>query len=161
MLIFFTLFSVQAEPSCILDQCDNAEVTPTSTQQSVLEQPLKPCGTAPITGFFRDGFCHTNDQDRGIHVVCAELTTEFLSYTKLQGNDLSTPKPQYNFPGLKPGDHWCLCAARWKQAHQAGVAPNVVLDATHTKTLQIVPLSDLLLKSTEATDASSAPRTAY
>jgi uncharacterized protein (DUF2237 family) len=104
-----------------------------------------------MTGFFRDGFCHTNDQDRGVHVVCAEMTTDFLTHTKLQGNDLSTPKPQYNFPGLQPGDRWCLCAARWQEAHDAGVAPKVVLDATHTKSLQTIQYPDLLKNSTRAT----------
>ena len=148
MVIFFTLLTVQAEPNCLLTQCDNRSTTPSSTQQSVLQQPLQACGTTPITGFFRDGFCHTNAQDQGVHVVCAEMTTAFLLFTKLQGNDLSTPKPNYNFPGLQPGDRWCLCAQRWYEANQAGVAPKVILEATHSKALQTVPLTDLFTQAT-------------
>ena len=96
-----------------------------------------------MTGFYRDGLCQTGPQDRGVHVVCAELTEAFLTYTKAQGNDLSTPRPEYNFPGLKPGDKWCLCAARWKEALDDGVAPAVDLEATHEAALNHVSLSDL------------------
>ena len=142
-LITLYITLAAAETSCLLDQCEPEMVLPTSSQTSVLNQPLMSCSQNPTTGYFRDGFCHTNDQDRGVHVVCAELTADFLAYTKAQGNDLSTPKPHYGFPGLNAGDHWCLCAARWQQAHLAGVAPKVVLESTHQKTLHTVKLSVL------------------
>jgi uncharacterized protein (DUF2237 family) len=96
-----------------------------------------------MTGFYRDGSCHTGPQDRGVHVVCAQLTEAFLRYTKAQGNDLSTPQPDYNFPGLKPGDKWCLCAARWKEAMDDGVAPPVVLASTHEAALKHASLDEL------------------
>jgi hypothetical protein len=96
-----------------------------------------------MTGYYRDGFCSTGAGDVGVHVVCAQLTEEFLQFTKSHGNDLSTPMPLYDFPGLKPGDRWCLCAARWKEALDAGVAPPVVLTSTHAATLEYVSLSDL------------------
>ena len=110
---------------------------------NVLGGPLAPCSTSPRTGFFRDGCCNTGPEDRGLHVICAEVTAAFLAYSRRQGNDLSTPRPEFGFPGLKPGDRWCLCAARWKEALDAGVAPRVVLGATHERTLEIVPLEDL------------------
>lgn len=109
------------------------------TAQNVLGEPLHACCTDPMTGFYRDGHCHTGPEDRGVHVVCAVMTEDFLTYTKAQGNDLSTPRPQYNFTGLNPGDGWCLCAARWMEAYEAGVAPPVKLDATHEKALDIIP----------------------
>ncbi len=96
-----------------------------------------------MTGFFRDGCCETGPMDLGRHVVCAQVTAEFLDYTKTQGNDLSTPIPDYNFPGLKPGDRWCLCASRWKEALEAGVAPPIVLASTHAAALKIVTLDEL------------------
>ncbi|MEM6295125.1 MAG: DUF2237 domain-containing protein [Myxococcota bacterium] len=99
---------------------------------------LATCSTDPMTGWTRDGTCNTGPEDRGVHVVCAEMTDAFLSFTKARGNDLSTPHPEYRFPGLVPGDRWCLCAARWKEAHEAGVAPPAVLDATHAAALRIV-----------------------
>ena len=108
-----------------------------------LGEPLAQCCTDPMTGFYRDGFCHTGADDVGTHTVCAILTEEFLSFTKSRGNDLSTPRPEVNFPGLKPGDGWCLCALRWKEAYEAGVAPPVRLEATHAKTLELVPLEIL------------------
>lgn len=111
--------------------------------KNVLGNELTSCCTAPITGFYRDGLCQTGPQDRGVHVVCAKVTEAFLSYTKAQGNDLSTPRPEYNFPGLKPGDKWCLCAARWKEALDDGVAPPVDLAATHSAALNYVNLDDL------------------
>ncbi len=111
--------------------------------QNVLGDPLQACSTDPMTGFYRDGCCHTGPEDRGVHVVCAEMTEEFLAFTKAQGNDLSTPRPSLNFPGLAPGDRWCLCAARWKEAWEADVAPPVVLAATHEKALQIVDMDAL------------------
>ena len=115
----------------------------TPDDRSVLGTPLIACSTAPLTGFFRDGLCRTCEQDAGSHTVCAVLTAEFLEYTKARGNDLSTPRPEWGFPGLNPGDRWCLCAARWLEAERAGVAPRVVLAATHERASDIVPM-DLL-----------------
>jgi uncharacterized protein (DUF2237 family) len=111
--------------------------------QNVLGEELQTCSTDPMTGFYRDGCCHTGPEDRGVHVVCAEMTEAFLEFTKSKGNDLSTPRPALNFPGLEPGDAWCLCAARWQEALEAGVAPPVHLDATHERALEIVDLEDL------------------
>ena len=101
------------------------------------------CSNAPLTGFFRDGCCNTNAEDLGSHTVCAVMTAEFLAFSKAAGNDLSSPMPEYGFPGLKAGDRWCLCAARWQQALEAGMAPRVVLAATHERALEIVALKDL------------------
>ena len=114
-----------------------------TTARNVLGTELKPCSTKPLTGFFRDGCCNTVREDFGAHTVCAEMTDRFLAYTKQQGNDLSTPRPEYGFPGLKPGDRWCVCASRWVEAVQAGCAPRVVLEATHERTLQYATLADL------------------
>ena len=110
---------------------------------NVLGGPLEPCSTDPVTGFFRDGHCNTCAEDLGSHTVCVEMTAEFLAWSKYVGNDLSTPRPEYRFPGLKPGDRWCLCAARFLQAHDEGCAPNVRLRATHARAADIVPLSVL------------------
>ena len=110
---------------------------------NVLGGVLMPCSTDPVTGFFRDGCCNTGPEDRGLHTVCVVLTAEFLAFSKSAGNDLSTPMPQYGFAGLKPGQRWCLCAARWQEAFEAGAAPQVVLEATHAVTLQVVSLADL------------------
>lgn len=118
--------------------------------RNVLDSPLACCCTSPITGFYRDGFCNTGGGDYGAHVVCAQVTAEFLEYTKAQGNDLSTPMPVFGFPGLKPGDRWCLCASRWKEALDAGVAPPVVLEATHASALEYVSLSELKPYAIEA-----------
>jgi uncharacterized protein (DUF2237 family) len=101
--------------------------------------PLEPCSSDPLTGFFRDGACNTCAEDRGSHTVCAVMTAEFLAYSKYVGNDLSTPRPEFRFPGLRPGDSWCLCAARFLQAYQEGCAPRVNLAATHRRALDIVP----------------------
>lgn len=111
---------------------------------NVLGQELQACSYDPLTGYFRDGCCNTDEHDRGLHVVCAVMTQEFLDYSKSQGNDLITPRPQWRFKGLKPGNRWCLCALRWKEAFEAGVAPNVVLQATHIKALEVVDLEDLM-----------------
>jgi len=111
--------------------------------KNVLGRPLAECGSDPKTGFYRDGCCHTGPEDVGVHVVCAVMTEDFLTYTKNRGNDLSTPRPQFGFPGLRPGDRWCLCAARWREALEAGVAPKVDLEATHERALTIVDLADL------------------
>lgn len=111
--------------------------------RNVLGTELKTCGTDPLTGFFRDGCCNTSDDDQGVHTVCSEVTDEFLEFSKSRGNDLSTPRPEFQFAGLKPGDRWCLCAARWLEAFEANAAPRVVLEATHERTLDIVPLAAL------------------
>jgi len=110
---------------------------------NVLGEALQSCSTAPVTGFFRDGACNTCVEDAGSHTVCALMTAEFLAFSKYVGNDLSTPRPEFGFAGLDPGDHWCLCAARFLQAHDEGCAPQVNLAATHQKALEIVPLEVL------------------
>jgi uncharacterized protein (DUF2237 family) len=113
------------------------------TGRNVLGEPLEPCSTAPMTGFFRDGCCNTGPGDLGSHTVCAVVTDAFLAFSKARGNDLSTPMPQYGFPGLKNGDRWCLCAPRWHEALRAGKAPRVVLRATHEGALKHCDLADL------------------
>ena len=110
---------------------------------NVLGEPLQPCSMSPLTGFYRDGCCKTGEDDQGKHIVCAEMTADFLNYTKSRGNDLSTAIPQFGFLGLKPGDQWCLCASRWKEALDAGMAPPVQLRATHEAALEIVSLDEL------------------
>lgn len=110
---------------------------------NVLGEPLQACSFAPLTGFFRDGCCNTDAQDQGTHVVCARMTEAFLRFSADRGNDLITPRPEWRFPGLKPGDRWCLCATRWREALQAGVAPPVILQATHAKVLDYVAYEDL------------------
>jgi uncharacterized protein (DUF2237 family) len=109
--------------------------------RNVLGGELQSCGTDPMTGFYRDGCCETGAEDSGVHTVCAVVTAEFLEFSKEAGNDLMTPGP--GFPGLRPGDRWCLCASRWAEAREAGVAPPVVLEATHARTLEWVDLADL------------------
>ena len=120
---------------------------PTSRQgkrtRNVLGGPLADCCNNPVTGFFRDGCCNTGPEDHGAHVVCVQVTKEFLEFSVARGNDLSTPMPDFGFPGLKPGDRWCLCAARWREALHAGMAPSVLLTATHERTLDYVTLDDL------------------
>lgn len=111
--------------------------------QNVLGGPLQTCSVYPMTGFYRTGCCDTGADDVGAHIVCAQMTAEFLAFSRRVGNDLSTPAPWFDFPGLKPGDRWCLCAARWKEALDAGVAPPVVLEATHIAALEWVSLDDL------------------
>ena len=111
--------------------------------RNVLGGVLGTCSTRPLTGFFRDGCCNTGPDDFGLHVVCAQVTSEFLEFARNAGNDLITPAPAYGFPGLKPGDRWCVCAGTWRQAYEAGVAPPVVLAATHEETLAVIPLSAL------------------
>ncbi len=116
----------------------------TTGQLNVFGEELITCSTSPLTGFFRDGCCNTGPMDTGTHTVCAVMTAEFLDFTKGRGNDLSTPLPHYQFPGLKPGDKWCLCVNRWKEAFDAGVAPRVVLEATHEKALEFVTMEQLV-----------------
>jgi len=111
--------------------------------RNVLGEELLPCGDSPTSGFYRDGCCNTGPEDSGAHVVCARMTKEFLKFSKTRGNDLSTPAPQLGFPGLMPGDRWCLCAARWKEAFDAGVAPPIILTSTHEAALEYVSLEDM------------------
>ncbi|SDN34867.1 DUF2237 family protein [Vreelandella arcis] len=110
---------------------------------NVLGEPLTPCCHAPKTGFYRDGFCRVGADDAGVHSVCAMLTEEFLAFSLAQGNDLVTPRPEFGFPGLQPGDRWCLCASRWLEAAEAGLAPPVILSGTNQKTLDIIGMVTL------------------
>jgi uncharacterized protein (DUF2237 family) len=112
-------------------------------ERNVLGEELEPCGTDPVTGFYRDGCCSTGPEDVGSHTVCAVVTTEFLAHQQRVGNDLVTPRPEYRFPGLQPGDRWCVVAVRWLQSYEAGVAAPVVLAATHERALDVVPLEAL------------------
>jgi len=123
--------------------------------RNVLGDDLRPCCTDPMTGFYRDGSCRTGPDDHGTHVVCAEMTADFLAFTQSRGNDLTTPRPMYDFPGLTPGDRWCLCVDRWKEALDAGVAPPVALDATHEKALQTVDLDTLRAHAVESVEQES------
>ena len=118
--------------------------------RNVLGGELLPYSTRPVTGFFRNGCCETGPEDLGLHTVCAVMTAEFLRFSQSVGNDLTTPQPDFGFPGLKPGDRWCLCAPRWKEALDAGVAPPVVLESTHEETLAIMPLGVLKDHAVEA-----------
>lgn len=118
-------------------------MTTTTAAKNVLGTALVTCSNRPKTGFFRDGCCNTADEDLGAHTVCVEMTADFLAFSKDAGNDLSTPHPEFGFPGLKPGDRWCLCASRWVEALEEGKAPRVVLEATHARTLEFVPLAVL------------------
>ncbi len=111
--------------------------------KNVLGTTLQVCSTNPMTGFYRDGCCETGTEDVGTHIVCAQVTEEFLAFTQSRGNDLSTPVPQYRFPGLRPGDRWCLCISRWLEAYHAGVAPPILLEATHEAALKYVSLEVL------------------
>ena len=115
-----------------------------SSEKNILGGRLHPCCTAPATGFFRDGYCRTDLQDIGSHTVCAVVTDDFLEYSRNQGNDLTTPRPEFDFAGLKAGDRWCLCAARWYEAYRAKVAPPILPEATHQKARQRAPLEALL-----------------
>ena len=114
-----------------------------SLATNVFGEPLAPCSTDPLTGFTRTGSCETGPQDPGSHTVCVQVTADFLEFTQSRGNDLSTPVPEFDFPGLLPGDRWCLCAARWREALEAGRAPRVILRATHERALEVVSLEDL------------------
>jgi len=110
---------------------------------NVFGEPLVPCSMQPLTGYYRNGCCDTGPDDRGLHTVCAVMTSEFLAFSKEMGNDLSTPLPEYGFPGLKEGDRWCLCALRWLEAYENGMAPKVVLEATHQLVLEFLPFEEL------------------
>ncbi len=130
---------------------DSPEQDTQTPQLNVFGEPLEICSLNPRTGFYRTGCCDTGPDDHGVHTVCAVMTAEFLAFSKSQGNDLSTPVPEFGFVGLSPGDRWCLCAARWREAYEAGYAPRLVLQATHERTLQIAPLEIL---KTHAIDLS-------
>lgn len=123
---------------------------PTRRGKNVLGTELLDCSHDPLTGFYRDGCCRTGTDDMGLHTVCAVMTEDFLSFTRARGNDLSTPEPEMRFPGLRPGDRWCLCVTRWKEAFEAGMAPGVVLEATHASALEFCELSDLRAHSADA-----------
>ena len=112
-------------------------------QKNVFGEEIETCCESPITGFFRDGFCHTDGTDEGVHTVCVSMTEDFLEFSKSKGNDLSTPRPEFNFPGLKEGDGWCLCAERWVEAHEVSMAPKLYIKRTNLRTLDIVPLEIL------------------
>lgn len=154
-LLFISVLSVAQEKSPVntsklgcgpvseINLTKKMENTIKKDEKNILGTALQIAGTSPITGFYRDGFCSTGTADKGIHVVAAVVTDKFLQYSKARGNDLITPYPAYGFPGLKAGDKWCLCAARWKEAYDAGVAPPVVLEATHEKALQYATLEEL------------------
>jgi uncharacterized protein (DUF2237 family) len=116
---------------------------PPADSRNVLGEPLQECGCAPLTGWFRDGFCRTDPSDYGRHTVCCVVNEAFLSYSRAQGNDLSTPVPAHSFPGLRPGDHWCVCAARWLEAYEDGMAPPVRLEACEFSALEVIPLEVL------------------
>jgi uncharacterized protein (DUF2237 family) len=117
-----------------------SEIDPST---NVLGDELQPCSTDPVTGFFRNGCCDTSEADHGSHTVCAVMTEEFLAFSKAMGNDLSTPRPEFGFDGLKPGDRWCICAERFLEAYEAGKAPRVKLTATHKRALEVIPLDAL------------------
>ncbi|MBK9120566.1 MAG: DUF2237 domain-containing protein [Phycisphaerales bacterium] len=121
--------------------------------RNVLGSELQACCTAPLTGFYRNGYCHTGPGDLGVHVVCAEMTAEFLAFSRERGNDLSTPRPEFGFPGLEPGDRWCLCAQRWQEALEGGCPPPVVLTATHMAALEYVNIDDLRTHAVVTEDA--------
>ncbi|GAB2674561.1 DUF2237 domain-containing protein [Saccharopolyspora gloriosae] len=127
-----------------------------TTDRNVLGGELEPCGTEPLTGFYRDGCCSTGPEDVGEHTVCAVVSTEFLVQQQETGNDLVTPRPEYGFAGLQPGDRWCVCASRWLEAYSAGAAPPVLLAATHAKAIEVVPLSAL---QEHAVDVPADPST--
>mgnify|MGYP000850497465 CR=1 FL=1 len=110
---------------------------------NVFDEPLLSCSESPVTGFFRDGCCNTSDEDFGSHTVCVEVTQDFLDYSRFRGNDLSTPMPDFGFPGLQAGDRWCLCASRWLEAYEQGMAPKIFLTRTHKRALEIVELEKL------------------
>ena len=127
-----------------------------SKAMNVLGGELESCSTSPMTGFFRNGCCDTGREDHGLHVVCIQATREFLEFSQMAGNDLSTPMPMYEFPGIKPGDRWCLCALRWQEALEAGCAPPVVLAATHVTALEWVRMEDLLKYAVDPPKEKSA-----
>ncbi len=122
---------------------EESETEKLARSRNVFGQPLKSCCTKPMTGFYRNGNCDTGPEDGGSHTVCVRVTAQFLTFSKAMGNDLSTPMPQFGFPGLVPGDCWCLCAGRWREAYVAGCAPPVRLESTHERALELIPLEEL------------------
>lgn len=152
-LLLATAFALLGAAPCRHRAMASAAAATSATARNVLGGPLGLCSSAPLTGFYRDGFCHTGPADTGRHVVAARVTAEFLAFTRSRGNDLSTPHPPH-FPGLKPGDGWCLCALRWREAYDAGVAPPVLLAATHEAALRYVTLDQL---REHAIDGEGAP----
>ena len=163
ILLFVSRFAVPSLASRPVCAPGNATCSATRMSSSVpsaarnvnvLGGPLQKCCVSPVTGYYRDGSCSTGPDDRGVHTVCAVVTRAFLEFSRGKGNDLMTPMSAYNFPGLKDGDRWCLCASRWKEAAEAGVAPPVVLESTHEKTLEFVTLD--LLKRYAVRDGESA-----
>lgn len=130
----------------------------TAQALNVFGRPLAPCSFDPMTGFFRDGCCHTGPEDRGLHVVCVVATEEFLEFSRACGNDLSTPRPEFAFPGLRPGDRWCLCALRWLEALQHGMAPEVVLESTHLNVLGVIGLEQLRMYAVDPDGGAERPR---
>lgn len=141
--------SKKAKQNCIIAKSKITETKMVNTQKNVLGTDIKIASIDPMTGYFRTGYCNTDANDRGLHVVAAVVTKEFLEYSKLQGNDLITPYPSSNFPGLKPGNVWCLCVLRWKEALVAGVAPPIILEATNIKALEYVTLAQLAAHKAE------------
>jgi len=135
--------NITTNPGCRSEDRRASRVVKWVMARNVLGEELEPCSNDPLTGFYRDGCCNTGAEDLGVHVVCARMTEEFLSFSKASGNDLSTPQPELGFPGLVAGNQWCLCASRWKEAYDAGVAPPVVLPATHASVLEWVELDEL------------------
>ena len=130
--------------SCWISLLANNMMLVMETQQfNIFDEPIEECCSNPITGFFRDGFCHTDEMDRGLHIVCSLMTEDFLSFSKSRGNDLSTPRPEFSFPGLKAGDSWCVCAERWKEAYEHGFAPKVYLKKTNKKSTSIIDIEIL------------------
>lgn len=125
------------------EMAEEMEEKKTSTQRNIFGKPLIPCSFEPMTGFFRSGCCETDEMDRGSHTVCVQVTQEFLWFSKRAGNDLSTPRPEFGFVGLKPGDRWCVCAPRWKEAYDAGFAAPVILESCHHGALQYVSMQEL------------------
>lgn len=138
-------------PACLGIGPETDAPVPDTARVSVVGADLAPCSNDPVTGFFRDGLCRTGPRDRGVHVVCAEVDVDFLQFTADRGNDLSTPRPELGFAGLDPGDRWCLCADRWEEARRAGVAPRVVLDATHPAVLRSTTRAHLDTHAVQAT----------
>lgn len=136
MILVISLILIYGVPAMAEDKI-------TERARNILGTEIQSCCTEPMTGFFRDGYCNTNQMDQGTHVVCAIVTDEFLEFTRSRGNDLSTPRPELQFPGLKAGDGWCLCALRWKEAYEAGVAPPLNPEATHEKALEFVQKEEL------------------
>ena len=149
ILIFLLSFGTHyAQESCFVDNCmldeSDEPASKSSLRTNIMNSSLTTCSTSPMTGYFRDGTCFSDKSDRANHSVCTQVTDKFLEYTKKQGNDLVTPNKRYNFPGLKEGDYWCLCASRWKQAKDSGIKLKVNLDATHKRALEVIRVEEII-----------------